>query len=278
MLNFFRPATRIKYDSGISATADIAILYITYNRLNFTKITLPQLLDSSELPFSVTIVDNHSTDDTVEYLRTLQHPRIREIIFNRNNDGLVGPTKRFWRDNPVTFVGKIDNDVLVPTNWLENLVEAHLKMKALGILGYCHFRPEDYNAQRVADRMQHNLGIYFLPQPWIGGNYLAKRDVIIHNPGYHQSRRGVKKRRLFGFSDYQIQLAQRGYINGYLGRNEYELFYWEHLDDPRSNYYPKNGLIGSERGLTPEEIIAWYRKDAVQMLEGDHSKYYNNPA
>ena len=100
----------------------VQIIYLTFNRLYYTKITLPALLDSSNhISFQVRIVDNGSTDGTVEYLKSLNHPRIEKIIYNKKNKGLVQPTKQFWKESNATFVSKIDNDILVPKNSKELL-------------------------------------------------------------------------------------------------------------------------------------------------------------
>ena len=142
------------------------------------------------------IVDYGSTDETVRFLKKLDHPNIEKIIYNKKNEGLVKPTKNFWKEINSELVGKIDNDILVPENWIENLVAAHNSVPNLGVIGYCHYREEDFNHEQVAFKVEEINGIKFRRQPWIGGNYLMKRSTVLNHKGYKQSRKFFKKRRL----------------------------------------------------------------------------------
>ena len=75
----------------------VEILYITWNRLAYSKLTLPKVLDKGgDVGYKVCIVDNGSTDGTVEYLRSLSHPRIKKITFKDRNHGISPVTNEFW--------------------------------------------------------------------------------------------------------------------------------------------------------------------------------------
>ena len=98
----------------ISRNPTVHILYLTFNRLYYTQKTLPVLLESSDTAsYQIYIVDNGSTDGTVEYLQNLNHPRIEKVVYNKKNEGLVKPTKKFWAESNAGLVGKIDNDILI---------------------------------------------------------------------------------------------------------------------------------------------------------------------
>ena len=244
-----------------------SVLYLTLNRLYYTRETLPALLDSSDTSFSVRIVDNGSTDGTVEYLQKLNHPRIEKIIFNKRNEGLVKPTKRFWKESNADLVGKIDNDILVPKGWIDKLMDAHIKIPNLGVCGYCHFREEDFNPDNVKEKVISENGILLRKQPWIGGNYIMKRSTVSEIKGYRQSRKLFQKRILYGFNKYQKKLSEIGYLNGYLSNEKKDLFLWEHLDDPRHPLFHENKEYFKIRNMSAEDIIDWYKRDAKQLLE-----------
>ena len=48
---------------------NIHLVFITYNRLHYTKLALASVLADPGEEFSLTIWDNASTDGTVEYLK-----------------------------------------------------------------------------------------------------------------------------------------------------------------------------------------------------------------
>ena len=68
----------------------IPILYTTFNRIGYTKETLPALIDSIGDEAEIYIVDNCSTDGTVEYLKNFKSKKIKEVIFNSKNQGVSG--------------------------------------------------------------------------------------------------------------------------------------------------------------------------------------------
>ena len=243
----------------------VEIIYITYNRLPYTKITLPTLLDCDYENYNITIVDNGSSDGTIEYLKSIKNKHIKSIILNRKNKGLVKPTKKFWKGSQAKYFGKIDNDILVSKKFITTLVKAHEKIPKLAILGYCHFRQEDINYEQLLPKIITIEDVNIRKQPWIGGNYIAKSNIIQNNKGYKQSWKFIKKQPLHGFNKYQNKLTELGFINGYIADKNKQLFLWEHLDDPRHINYMKNKDYDI-RNLTDDEIIKWYKNDASKLL------------
>ena len=212
-------------------------------------------------------MDNGSSDGTVEYLKNLSHPRIEQIIFNKKNEGLVKPPKRFWKETDTELVGKIDNDILAPKGWVQKLTEAHQRVPNLGVAGYCHFIQEDFDAKKFALKVEQINNINFRRQPWIGGNYIMKRSTVLNNKGYRQSRKLFQKRILYGFNKYQETLAKNGFIHGYLCDENNSLYTWDHIDDPRHPFFFKDEEYYKIRNMTEDDIIKWYKKDAKEFLQ-----------
>ena len=245
---------------------NVHILFLTFNRLYYTQKTLPALLESADTAScQIRIVDNGSTDGTIEYLQKLSHPKIERVIYNKKNEGLVKPTKNFWKESKAEFIGKIDNDILVPRKWIEKLVDAHQKIPELGVVGYCHFRKEDFNNNKVKKKVENINGVYIRRQPWIGGHYIIKSHHLKKYSGYTQSRKLLKKRKFYGFTKYQKKLSEQGLIHGYICDKNKNLLFWEHIDDPRNKYYCTNSKYINR--LENENIIKWYKQDARNLLE-----------
>jgi len=169
-------------EEGKRKFPSVAILMFTYNRLEYTQEALHTLMRNTRYPFDLYIIDNHSTDGTREWLEAvrLEYPdRIKDIRYNSTNEGLPGPTNDFWSRVDSELIGKVDNDTLVPTGWLERLVEAHQKISELAVIGGYHFRSEDFDDKSARSKLYEHDGIKILPDAHIGGCcYLMKKSQM----------------------------------------------------------------------------------------------------
>lgn len=127
---------------------NIVLMMITYNRLELTKKTINFLLESTNQPFSLVIVDNGSTDGTVEYLKKLklacsmkvpgEIPVQVELILLPENKGIaVGRNIALKKADELnaTWYCTIDNDVQMPKGWLQECIEILEENKGFGIIG-----------------------------------------------------------------------------------------------------------------------------------------------
>ena len=221
-------------------------------------LTLPKLLSSTSYPFDLTIIDNGSADGTTEYLThiTSIHAPSRKIrlIFNSNNQGLSRPTNEFWLSSKCELVGKIDNDILVEDGWLEKLVTAHQKVSKLAVIGGFHFPMEIFDYEKCKHNIYEYNNIQILRQPHIGGNYLAKRHILLET-GFLEEP-GTADFKLGGWTGYQHRLTKKGYIVGYY----YPFICFEHLHFAPSNYYKK------VRKMSKRKYLRWERKAGEEMI------------
>ena len=79
----------------------IPLLYTTFNRLEYTKRTLPRLIEATP-EAEIYIVDNGSTDGTQEYLYSLDlqldtaYRQRRRITYNAENIGIANVMNWFF--------------------------------------------------------------------------------------------------------------------------------------------------------------------------------------
>ncbi|MBT7790612.1 MAG: glycosyltransferase, partial [Calditrichaeota bacterium] len=248
----------------------VNILMFTYDRIDYTKSALENVISNDDYPFNLYLVDNHSTDGTVEWLNSIRkkYPNIRKITFNEENEGLPGPTNDFWRDVKTDLIGKVDNDVIVPVGWLSQLVEAHVNTEKVGIAGGYHFRPEDFNENEAQRKLYNENGVQIVSDTHIGGCcYLMKKSVQ-QKTGYMTFNPTLK---IHGWTEYQHKIVNSGYVVGYL----YPLIQLEYMDDPRSEYcliekkYQKYTRdIWKERGVdfvSSDQLTKWLKTDAIRV-------------
>lgn len=100
----------------------VPTLFITYNRLEYTKRALLALMESD--CGHIYVIDNGSTDGTVEYLQGLKHLGRCLLIYRKENAGIAGAMNTFIHlTKAYPVVGKVDNDTVVPKNWCSVLRE-----------------------------------------------------------------------------------------------------------------------------------------------------------
>ena len=104
----------------------IPILLTTYNRLEYTKKSLSSIIENTSDSGILYIIDNASTDGTIEYLNSIEHSMVEKIIFNDTNIGVSGAMNQFFDiiKDDYEYFAKVDNDTIVPPGWLNSLLSA----------------------------------------------------------------------------------------------------------------------------------------------------------
>jgi glycosyltransferase involved in cell wall biosynthesis len=106
---------------------DIRVLFTTYNRLEFTKKSLNSLIGSN--CGEILIFDNGSTDGTQEWLKTLESKKVM-VVQNTENIGVAGAMNYFFENTSnEIYVAKIDNDTVVPVDWLDKLLASAINCR-----------------------------------------------------------------------------------------------------------------------------------------------------
>ncbi len=200
----------------------VSIIFITHNRIEYTKKSLAALLKNDE-DFHLHIWDNGSDDGTVEYLSEIEDPRIRSKVFREENEGQTIPLNKIWSFSKSDLMGKVDNDCLMPDGWLSVFSKAHEDIENLGAVACWHYHLEDFDYDLAKNKIFKYGDHSILRNAWVGGTgFLIKRDSF--------ERVGPIRRN--SLTKYWIKMASKGYINGFY----YPLLHQEHMDDPRSEY------------------------------------------
>jgi GT2 family glycosyltransferase len=135
--NHNEPQKVINEVGTATAVGKVSIIIVTFNNLELTQQCLRSVLADTSWPnFDVIVVDNASTDGTVEYLKSLaeKEPRV-SIIFNARNLGFAAANNigiRKAQDSE--FIVLLNNDTVVPRGWLARLIH-HARKPEIGIVG-----------------------------------------------------------------------------------------------------------------------------------------------
>ena len=252
---------------------NIDLIFIAYNRLDYTKLALDSLLADPTEEFSLTIWDNGSTDGTKDYLSSVDDARIVRRVYARENVGLRGAVNNLFNKSSADLVGIIPNDFLVTPGWTRPLAKAHVDVPEFGMIGCWHFFPDDFDYERAKHKIQKFGQHQVLRHPWTGGGAGLVKLKTIRECGPLESS---------VTTSYLRRMALRGYVNGFY----FPLIYVEHMDDPKSRHCrikdkesfdsTANITAGLQAGRynDPEGRLQWRQEIVRNLLDDPYEPRY----
>lgn len=252
----------------------IDLIFVSYNRLVYTKLALESVLADPTEEFSLTIWDNASTDGTREYLSSIDDPRIVKKVFSRENVHVYGAVKEVFSKSSADLVGIVANDFLVTPGWTRILAKAHADVPEFGKLSCWHLGPEFFDEARARHKIQKFGQHQVLRHPWTDGCGLVKLKTL-RELGFGGIGHGL------GGTDFDRRMALRGYINGFY----YPLVYVEHMDYPWSEHNAfsdrfeealEMSATAKSHGIrTVDDAKAWHQVVVSNILDDPWDiKYY----
>jgi GT2 family glycosyltransferase len=113
-----------------------SIVVLTHDNLAFSRMCLASVLENTEYPnYELIVVDNGSSDGTVEELQTIagRVPNFK-VILNDVNVGFGPGNNQGLRAATGDILVLLNNDTIVPRGWLTRLGR-HLEDPGLGMIG-----------------------------------------------------------------------------------------------------------------------------------------------
>ncbi|MGE3164617.1 MAG: glycosyltransferase [Planctomycetota bacterium] len=217
----------------------IDILMITYNRPEYTRLALRQLLDTCDESMRVWIWHNGTHEETLSLVRELsQHPAVHEFHHSPENRRLREPTNWLWERAAGDYICKVDDDCLLPHGWADTLRKAHEDVPEFGVLGCWRFLDEDFLPDVATRKIQT-----------FAGGHQVMRNCWVEGSGYLMKRACLERCGPLGpketFTSYCVRVAQHGWINGWI----FPFIYQEHMDDPRTPHTMLKSDADLERWL-----------------------------
>ena len=112
------------------------VSYITFNRLGLTARNLKAILDTNE-DFHMHIIDNHSSDGTWEYIKSLKDSRIiTKTKLEANIGKIYALNLNLIKRQPGQYFITVDNDVYIETkDWISRFMKVFKAFPKVGLLG-----------------------------------------------------------------------------------------------------------------------------------------------
>lgn len=112
---------------------EIAVLVLNYNGKHFLKDCLSSVLDQIGVGFDVFLIDNASSDGSVEFVKK-NFPQVK-IIQNKENIGFTGGNNAGIKRaiGKYVYLAFLNNDTKVPRDWLGELLKSVRRSDQIGI-------------------------------------------------------------------------------------------------------------------------------------------------
>ncbi len=165
-----------------------SIIILTYNELKYTQLCIESIRKfTPKDKYELIVVDNHSIDETIQWLREQQDIK---LILNNENYGVAKGYNQGINISKGENILLLNNDVIVTPNWLYNLDTALWSKSEVGAVGclsnYVSNRQKIHvNYQDITSMLDFakNFNVqdsrkYELRDKLIGFCFLVKREVV----------------------------------------------------------------------------------------------------
>ncbi|CAJ1190549.1 hypothetical protein FS150101_NMOIFPPK_01290 [Fructilactobacillus sanfranciscensis] len=109
---------------------EVAVVLVTFNRLELLKKSINSVLSQTTPVKKIFIINNHSTDETENYLKGYQNDNRFKVINLKENLGGAGGfsagLKAAYGDGPYDYYWIMDDDTLPEPDALKNLLKVEL--------------------------------------------------------------------------------------------------------------------------------------------------------
>lgn len=114
----------------------VSVIVVTYNNLAFTRDCLASLAaDSLSEPLEIIVVDNASTDGSVEFLQRWSASSGHSLILNNSNRGFAAANNQGLALAKGEFLALLNNDTQVTSGWAQTLRRHLQRDPGLGLIG-----------------------------------------------------------------------------------------------------------------------------------------------
>ena len=113
-----------------------SIIVLNWNGMNYTKPCIESVLRNTREKFEIIVIDNGSKEPELRELRKMaKGGKIQTLIENGKNVGFARANNQGLRKAKGDYLFLLNNDTLVPKNWLKDIIAVAESGKKVGIVG-----------------------------------------------------------------------------------------------------------------------------------------------
>lgn len=185
----------------------LSYIVLSYNYERYITRTLESILGQTVQDFEIVVVDDASTDRSVEIVESFDDPRIN-LLKNRENLGGAGSYNRAVNAARGEWLVNLDADDWIAPDKAEMQLAAVQRDPTLDIVGtYVSLRDEEGaphagpNERELEGRI-NTLRDLNLTDAWIGANYLCRSSTMIRSAAHR--RIGLDDPDMVRAPDYEL--------------------------------------------------------------------------
>jgi len=110
----------------------VTVSILTYNGLKYLKYCFNSVFSQSYPDTEIIVLDNHSTDGTVDWLKNLKPRNNLRIIFNQENLGFATGHNRIIRESRGKFILCLNQDAVLDRDFILNAVKTFNQDQKIG--------------------------------------------------------------------------------------------------------------------------------------------------
>lgn len=120
---------------------DLSIIIVNYNTRQLLKRCLESIKKENLKDFEVIVIDNSSTDRSVDYLNSLKWPNLR-LIENKINLGFAKAVNQGLKNAQGEYFLLLNSDIVVKPQAIEKMIDFASKHSKVGVVGGRLFHPD----------------------------------------------------------------------------------------------------------------------------------------
>jgi len=188
-------------------SANVFVVIPNQNGINHLSYSLPSLAKSTYLNYQILLVDDLSTDDSLNFVG-MHYPGVKVLTNDRARGfaGAVNTGIAYALAHGADYIAIYNNDIKVMPRWMEIALDIFHKQSNAGLVGYTEIRREKeilfYNSKNLIDKIEYK-NVIALP----GCLYLCPARVFRHI--------GLFDEEYFMYgedNDYFHRLMEAGYL------------------------------------------------------------------
>jgi biofilm PGA synthesis N-glycosyltransferase PgaC len=185
---------------------DVSLYIPCYNASRYIEKCLESILNQSYPIQNILIVDDGSTDNTLDLIK--KYPNL-QIIQHPENRGLAAARNTALHALITTFIANIDSDCIAEKDWLENLMKDFTDEKIVGVGGKLFETNQSTvpDFWRVIHMKQHWGDEKIVNSDWLFGHSAVFRKSALESINGYQE----KFRTNYEDLDLSRRLREKGY-------------------------------------------------------------------